>query len=81
MTADRLYRQALEAKASRCEGRKKRNLDRWLPAVNALRSKGWDYAAIWAWLKEQGEDVHGSRGSFTAAMSRRYMRWLAKQMR
>lgn len=54
----------------------KRNTDRWLPAVEILRSKGMTYLAIWEWLKEQGEPVHEDASTFISAVSKRYRRHL-----
>jgi hypothetical protein len=63
------------AKAAPPAGRKYRNTDRWMPTVSILRRKGYSYAAIHEWLKSQGEDVHPKVSTFTATVSRRYIRW------
>ncbi len=57
---------------------KKKNCDRWMPAVQVLRAKGMSYLSIWQWLKDEGEDVQDDPSTFISAVSKRYRRHLAK---
>jgi len=63
------------AKAAPAANRRHRNTDRWMPSVSILRRKGYSYAQIHEWLRQQGEDVHPKVSTFTATVSRRYLRW------
>ena len=72
MNTDELIAAAKAAPAA--HGR--RNTDRWLPVVAILRSKGYTYAQIHKFLKENGEDVHPTVGAFAGAVSQRYRNWL-----
>lgn len=75
MTTAQLLAKARKATAPK---RRKISIDKWMPIIDELRRKNWEYAAIWKWLREEGETIHDSMPVFRSAASRAYKRWLNK---
>lgn len=55
------------------------SMAKFMPVIDTLMLKGWNWSQIWQWLKDDGQVVHKTAQQFSSAASRHYKRWLERE--